>query len=43
MGGDDDSMPGWALWLLIVVGLALVGLVVLGVVVFLWPWVTAFI
>jgi hypothetical protein len=42
MRHKGDSMPAWVRWLLIAAGVAFVGLVVLGVAVFFWPWVSAF-
>jgi uncharacterized protein involved in exopolysaccharide biosynthesis len=39
---DGEPMPTWVRWLIIGAGAMLVGLVVLGVAVFLWPWVNAF-
>jgi hypothetical protein len=39
---DSNPLPTWGRWLIIGTGAMLVVLVVLGVAVFLWPWVNAF-
>jgi len=39
---DDEPMPTWVRWFIIGACALLVGLIVLGVAIFLWPWVSAF-
>jgi hypothetical protein len=40
MKNDGDWIPTWVWWLVIGAGAALVGVIVVGVAVFLWPWVS---
>lgn len=42
MEDDGDSMPTWVRWVIIGAGAMLVGLIAVGVAVFLWPWVSVF-
>jgi hypothetical protein len=39
---DGDARPTWVRWLTIGVDAMIVAVIILGVAVFLWPWVSAF-